>query len=167
MKSILPIMLILLSMMAGCEGCFGPTPGPTGVWIGAGGDADEHDALILRADGSFVMKNQRSDIANPPGNGIGIPMEQPVPGTLRWRMDEQGTWEIDSTKSPWWLDLLAQKNGATRRVECLARMAGPGLLHLGINHMGGSGRPANFEQATLSIWRRPTLEERTAIESEN
>jgi hypothetical protein len=161
-RTVLAFLVVIL--ICGCDGCF-PPERLTGTWIGAGSAANERDALILNADGSFVLARKREDFYTPPPNDIGIPGEVAVPGSLRWRVDKQGRWEVDSTKTPWWFDLIAEGNGEVRRNEGLLRYAGPQLLHIGFNR-NSPVRPASFEQSELSIWRRPTNEELQAIDSE-
>lgn len=133
------IALLMIFFIAGCDSCNNKA---TGEWIASGNT----EALVFQNDGSFEILNFGYDYGPPttiPGTGITSAEGPRIPNSGKWRLRYTGTYTIDYTKEPAWLDLVIMQNGNPRRQEGLIQFLDANTFYLAIEDV----RPATIDNA--------------------
>ena len=125
--------LILVSIIH--FGCPPPAP-PVGEWI----DSSLREAVIFHENGTF----ESLYFYNPdPTPQLGQPPPQ-IPDDKTWKVKFRGTYVIDSSKKPAWIDLVFSDQGTQRRLEGLINFLDNNTCYLAF----GDARPASLDNAS-------------------
>lgn len=134
---LLMFSLLVIVFLTGCE-----REKIVGEWIGT----SSADAIVFNSDGTFAILYYACDQTE--GGyveGFGYSMPQDISGTGKWREGDSGTYTVDLTKDPGWIDLILLSQGTSRRVQGLINFKSDDVLYLQLDDYG-TGRPATINE---------------------
>jgi hypothetical protein len=119
--------------------CFEP-PRPVGEWIASG----TTEAIIFGGDNTFKTLYYGYDYYPPPPNAPGLSDGSRIPGSGRWRLRDTGTYTVDFSKNPAWIDLVITKQGSSRRQQGLIQFLDDNTFYMAVDDV----RPASIESSS-------------------
>lgn len=100
-RSLLVLVTVFLA------GCPPDIPSPVGQWV----DSSLREAIVFNEDGTFAtLYFYHPD----PVTQLGQPVPQ-IPDDKTWKVRYRGTYTIDFTKNPAWIDLVTSGQGSPPR----------------------------------------------------
>ena len=145
-KKTLTVMLVMMMLLVFEIGCFDP-PKPVGEWISSG----SREAVIFHKDGTFETLYFAYDRYPPPPNAPGYTEGTEIPGSGKWRLRDQGSYTVDFSKNPAWIDLIHNKQGTAVRNEGLIQFLDDNTFYLAVEDV----RPASIDSSSRrSRWTR-------------
>ncbi len=131
--------LLFFVLATGCDSC---NYNETGEWIAA----DTREAIVFQVGGTFETLKFAYDYTPPttlPGTDITSTEGTQIPGSGKWRPDLNGTYTIDYSKDPAWIDLVATQNGNPRRMQGLIQFLDNNTFYIAIDEV----RPATIDNS--------------------
>ena len=135
-KGKLAVIFMLLILLAGCDvGC--PKPPPhVGQWI----DRTLQSAVVFNNDGTFEVM-----YFNDPDPSLELGQSRPQrPDDKTWKVDFRGTYVIDFSKNPAWIDLVFTKQGTPRRAQGLITFLDNNTFYVAFEDV----RPASLDNSS-------------------
>lgn len=140
------LVAVLVSLFLFQASCFEP-PRPVGEWI----SSDSREAVVFRKDGTFETLYFAYDRYPPPPNAPGYTEGSEIPGSGKWRLRDQGSYTVDFSKDPAWIDLIINKQGTAIRNEGLIQFLDDNTFYLAVDKV----RPASIASSSRrSRWTK-------------
>ncbi len=134
MRSRIVIYTLLILLAIFQVGCFPPTH--VGKWV----NGNVSEAMIFHEDGTFEMLYlYRPD----PAPQLGQPVPE-IPDKNTWKVRFRGTYVIEYSKDPAWIDLIYVYNGTQRRTQGLIKFPDDNTFYVAFDNV----RPASIENSS-------------------